>query len=85
MLNETLNYALITNCHPYNDPKKLFDALKNPVWLNSMHEELRALVQNNTWVLVPRTFDMNIVGNKWIYKTKYKIRWFCGTIARLVA
>lgn len=37
-----------------------------------MHEELRALQQNNTWFLVPRTLDMEVVDCKWIFKTKLK-------------
>lgn len=45
--------ALLTNCSFVKDLKKLKDALTNLVWLDAMHEELRALDQNNTWVLVP--------------------------------
>lgn len=45
-------YALITNCHLDNDPKKLSGALNRLVWLNATHEELRALDENNTLVLV---------------------------------
>lgn len=37
-----------------------------------MREKLRALDQNKTWGLVPRTYDMNVVGSKWIFKIKFK-------------
>uniref|UniRef100_A0A2N9FEC2 Reverse transcriptase Ty1/copia-type domain-containing protein n=1 Tax=Fagus sylvatica TaxID=28930 RepID=A0A2N9FEC2_FAGSY len=37
----------------------------------AMCDELVALQQNNTWVLVPRQTDMNIVG-RWVFKTKLK-------------
>lgn len=51
-----------------------------------MHDELKALEQNNTWVLVPRTPNMNVIGCKWIYKIKLK---YDGSVehykARLVA
>lgn len=46
-----LKYALLTNCSSEKDPKGLEDALNNPVWLDAMHEELRALNQDNTWFL----------------------------------
>ena len=35
-----------------------------------MDDEMQALHQNHTWVLVPRQADMNIIGCRWIFKTK---------------
>lgn len=37
-----------------------------------MKEELQALHDNNTWKLVPRPSDTNIVGSKWVYRVKTK-------------
>ncbi|KAJ9678616.1 hypothetical protein PVL29_020712 [Vitis rotundifolia] len=60
--------------------------LKIPHWLKAMQEEIKALIQNRTWDLVPRPPTANIVGSKWVFKTKLKED---GTIdrykARLVA
>ncbi|KAH9733814.1 reverse transcriptase Ty1/copia-type domain-containing protein [Citrus sinensis] len=36
-----------------------------------MNEELQALNQNNTWTLVPRPKNANIIGSKWVYRIKY--------------
>lgn len=36
-----------------------------------MDVELRALNSNRTWVRVPCTENTNIVGSKWIFRTKY--------------
>ncbi|CAH9134787.1 unnamed protein product [Cuscuta epithymum] len=36
-----------------------------------MAEEFNALIFNNTWDLVPFDNTKNVVGSKWIYKTKY--------------
>ena len=35
-----------------------------------MDEELEALHKNKTWVLVPRTSDMHVIGSKWVFKPK---------------
>lgn len=37
-----------------------------------MQDELQALCQNQTWVLVPCPIAMNLVGSKWVLKTKLK-------------
>eukprot|EP00253_Pinus_taeda_P003540 PITA_03540 len=35
-----------------------------------MDEELEQIEKNNTWELVPRPKDKNVIGTKWIFKTK---------------
>lgn len=47
-----------------------------------MREEHGALASNNTWVLVPRKNDMNVVGSKWVFKTKLNVD---GSVDRLKA
>ena len=39
-------------------------------WRDAMAAEFEALRQNGTWVLVPRPPGVNIVGSKWVFKTK---------------
>ncbi|RVX14187.1 Retrovirus-related Pol polyprotein from transposon RE1 [Vitis vinifera] len=69
-----------------SEPKTYRTTLKIPYWLKAMQEEIKALIQNRTWDLVPRSPTTNIVGSKWVFKTKLKED---GTIdrykARLVA
>lgn len=48
----------------------------------AMTEEMDALKQNNTWHLVPRPHNENVVGSKQVYRTKYN---FDGTIERFKA
>ena len=51
-----------------------------------MDTEFKALMNNKTWELVPFSEGMNVVSNKWVFRTKYKAD---GTLdkfkARLVA
>ena len=51
-----------------------------------MKDEYDALLQNNTWQLVPRPSNTNIVSGKWVFRHKfnsdgslarYKARWVC--------
>uniref|UniRef100_A0A2N9HZL1 Integrase catalytic domain-containing protein n=1 Tax=Fagus sylvatica TaxID=28930 RepID=A0A2N9HZL1_FAGSY len=39
---------------------------------SAMRDELTALDQNHTWDLIPRHPGMNIVGSRWVFKTKLK-------------
>uniref|UniRef100_A0A2N9HKD0 Uncharacterized protein n=1 Tax=Fagus sylvatica TaxID=28930 RepID=A0A2N9HKD0_FAGSY len=45
-------------------------------------EEIQALQSNRTWILVPRPANTNIVGSKWVFRTKYLPD---GSIERLKA
>lgn len=56
IIEQNPKYAFISSCSSTNDPKIFKETLNNPLWLEPMHEELTALEQNNTWVLVARTW-----------------------------
>ena len=52
-------------------PKGFKSVAKNPVWLATMDDEMKALQINHTWDLVPRPSNANIVGSKWVFWTKF--------------
>ncbi|KAF5468594.1 hypothetical protein F2P56_012737 [Juglans regia] len=54
-----------------SEPKGFKSATKNPAWLAAMDDEMKALHTNHTWDLVPRPFSTNIVGSKWVSRTKF--------------
>ncbi|GJV07078.1 retrovirus-related pol polyprotein from transposon RE1 [Tanacetum coccineum] len=77
-----LHQALFTT----KEPKGFKSAAKDPKWFAAMCDEMKALKLNATWDLVPRPTKSNIVGSKWVFRTKFLAD---GTIdkfkARLVA
>lgn len=46
------------------------EALSRPNWVVAMKEELATLEQNQTWDLVLRVPGMNVIGSRWVFKTK---------------
>uniref|UniRef100_A0A803PPU2 Integrase catalytic domain-containing protein n=1 Tax=Cannabis sativa TaxID=3483 RepID=A0A803PPU2_CANSA len=55
----------------YEEPKIVKQTLSLPHWKKVMDTKNVALKRKKTWILVPPTLDMNILSNKWVYRTKY--------------
>ncbi|KAM1319724.1 hypothetical protein ACFX2H_004687 [Malus domestica] len=68
------------------EPATYKSALKCPVWVDAMQEELSALHTQSTWSLVPLPAQKNLVGCKWVFKIKRNADGSIGRYkARLVA
>ena len=52
------------------EPQNINEALKDECWVKAMDEELEQLEKDDTWELVPKPHDKNIIGTKWIFKNK---------------
>nr|KYP39854.1 Retrovirus-related Pol polyprotein from transposon TNT 1-94 [Cajanus cajan] len=76
---ETCNLAIL-------EPGSFEEAANQEVWVKAMEEEIKMIEKNNTWELVDYPYKKDIIGVKWVYKTKLNPD---GTIqkhkARLVA
>ena len=76
---ETCNLAIL-------EPGSFEEASKQEVWVKAMEEEIQMIEKNNTWEYVNHPHGKDIIGVKWVYKTKLNPD---GTIqkhkARLVA
>jgi hypothetical protein len=52
------------------EPKSIKEACKDENWVKAMNEELDQIEKNQTWELVPRPKNKNVIGTKWVYKNK---------------
>lgn len=59
--------ALVTS----HEPRRFKSVSKRHEWLPDMHKEMEALRAKQTWDIIPRPPNTNIVGSKWIFLTKY--------------
>lgn len=63
-------YALHVSVDSYPvEPTCLSQAMKHPDWRNAMVQELNALQRNGTWKVVTCHPRMNVLPNKWVFKT----------------
>ncbi|GKE23004.1 ribonuclease H-like domain-containing protein, partial [Tanacetum coccineum] len=60
-------------------PKSYHDAFNDPNWQNAINDEYNELIKNNTWTLVPRPTDENVVRCTWLFCHKYLAD---GTLSR---
>lgn len=63
-------------------PKSHNQALSDPNWTCAMTDEYKALMDNNTWELVPRPPDALIIRCMWLFRHKFHAN---GTLARYKA
>ncbi|KAL0302886.1 UNVERIFIED_CONTAM: hypothetical protein Sradi_6156700 [Sesamum radiatum] len=52
------------------EPESFEAAAKHEVWVQAMKEEIKMIEKNDTWELAERPKDKEVIGVKWIYKTK---------------
>jgi hypothetical protein len=46
------------------------EASKDELWNRDMDEELDQIEKNDTWELVSRPNNKNVIGTKWVFKNK---------------
>ncbi|KAM0020291.1 putative RNA-directed DNA polymerase [Helianthus debilis subsp. tardiflorus] len=63
-------------------PKSHLHAMSDPNWSDAMKTEYNALIENNTWDLVPRPPDAHIIRCMWLFRHKYHAN---GTLERYKA
>jgi hypothetical protein len=46
------------------------EGIKDEFWNKAMDEELDQIEKNDTWELVPRPKNKNVIGTKWVFRNK---------------
>ncbi|XP_060963612.1 uncharacterized mitochondrial protein AtMg00820-like [Cannabis sativa] len=64
------------------EPRSVKKALADPKWNSTMTTEYYALIRNKTWILVPYIDGMQVIQNKWLFRTKLNSD---GSVERLKA
>lgn len=64
-------YSLTTALAPNVEPHTITQALADERWRKSATAEFNAQLANNTWDLVPAEEETNLVGNRWLFRTKF--------------
>lgn len=63
-------YSLLTHVTKSPLLRNPVSALKDPNWKMVMHDEYNDLIKNETWDLVPRPPDVNVIRPMWIFRHK---------------
>eukprot|EP00253_Pinus_taeda_P026288 PITA_26288 len=67
-----MNSLFALYCH-VDDPVHFEDAIKDKKWIEAMDEEIIAIERNKTWDLVKLPKGKEVIGVKWVYKTKSNV------------
>lgn len=67
-----LKYALAIATCDVEVPRYAKYALIIPHWKEAIANEFKALQENETWTLVPRQSEDNMISTKWVFKLKSK-------------
>ena len=53
------------------EPRNFEESKKDEHWIKAMEEELSQIEKNETWELIPRPKDRNVIGIKWVFRNNF--------------
>ncbi|GJX99805.1 ribonuclease H-like domain-containing protein [Tanacetum coccineum] len=66
------NYCFIFSLNKSVEPTCYEEAILDSNWVDAMNAKIEALNENHTWEITYLPPNRKAIGNKWIYKNKYK-------------
>ncbi|GKV28219.1 hypothetical protein SLEP1_g37301 [Rubroshorea leprosula] len=70
LLNYLRDYHCFLAITSLHEPQSYQEASSNPLWQQTMQDELQALENTRTWDLVDLPAEKFLIGCKWVYKIK---------------
>ncbi|GKV49277.1 hypothetical protein SLEP1_g56036 [Rubroshorea leprosula] len=71
-LNLFTSLSLLTTLDFVDIPCSYQEVVNIPCWKEVMDSELSALLENDTWDMVPCLSNVSIIGSKWVFSIKLK-------------
>ena len=71
--NLTVHYAYVSAESTRGDPDSYWDAMQSrdkALWQQAMDEEYQSLMDSGTWTLCELPPGANLIGSRWVFKTK---------------
>ena len=53
------------------EPKNVEEAINDENWMKAMKEGISQIEKNETWELVTRPLNKNVIGDKWVFRNKW--------------
>ncbi|GJS16758.1 ribonuclease H-like domain-containing protein [Tanacetum coccineum] len=66
------NFCFISALNKSVEPTCYEEAILDNNWIDAMNAEIEALNENQTWIIVDLPANRKAIGNKWVYKIKYR-------------
>ena len=63
-------FSLFSTLDPLSIPRSYKQATDSAQWSSAMHEEIKAVEENQTWEIVPAPKTHPIAGSKWVFSIK---------------
>nr|GEV07272.1 putative ribonuclease H-like domain-containing protein [Tanacetum cinerariifolium] len=70
MFNDDFHTCMFVCFLSQEEPKRVHQALKDPSWIESMHEELLQFKVQKVWILVDLPHGKRAIGTKWVFRNK---------------
>ena len=83
--DQALLMFLMASQYKTGIPNSHKEAMKSPEaekWRDAEKAEYDSLLENKTWVLVPRPKDRHVVSNRWVYDIKHDGRYKARLVAK---
>nr|GEU87830.1 hypothetical protein [Tanacetum cinerariifolium] len=70
MFNDDFHTCMFACFLSQEEPKRVYQALKDPSWIEAMQKDILQFKMHKVWVLVDLPHGKRAIGTKWVYRNK---------------